>query len=56
MKEVFTKVYRKQEITLDPIYMTKEQWKYATYIPEEYRSRVIIVDFIEEEETEDERK
>lgn len=33
-----------------PIYMSRDQFKSAYYIPEEYRDRIIIVDFIEEED------
>ena len=33
-----------------PIYMSREQLESAYYIPEEYRDRIIIVDFIEEED------
>lgn len=40
---------------VDPIYMSREQWETAC-TPIEYWRRIIIVDFIEEEETEDERK
>ena len=54
MKTVFTKADQRQEVILDPVYMTREQWKCSFYyIPLEQRSRIIIVDFIEEEETED---
>ena len=42
---------------VDPIYITREMWECSFhYIPLDQRSRIIIVDFIEEEETEDERK
>ena len=42
---------------VDPVYMTREQWQYglALALPANIISRIIIVDFIEEEETEDER-
>ncbi len=54
-KIVFTKVDKRQEIILNPIYITREMWEYSFYhIPLEQRSRIIIVDFIEEE-SEDER-
>jgi hypothetical protein len=33
-----------------PIYISTAQFRDAYYIPEEYRSRIIIVDFKEEEE------
>ena len=55
-KTVFTKADQRQEVILDPVYMTREQWECSFYyIPLEQRSRIIIVDFIEEEETEDEK-
>lgn len=55
-KTVFDKVDKRQEIILDLIYMTREQWECSFHhIPLEQRSRIIIVDFIEEEETKDER-
>lgn len=41
--------YTIQEI-VDPIYMSIEQYRDAYYIPDEYRRRLIIVDFIKEEE------
>ncbi len=46
----FTKADPRQDVILDPIYMTREQWECAAYIPDEYRSRIIIVDFVEEQE------
>jgi hypothetical protein len=49
MKVIHTKVDPRQEVILDPIYMTREMWEQATYIPLENISRIIIVDFIEEE-------
>ena len=56
MKVTHTKVDKRQEVILDPIYMTREMWECSFhYIPLDQRSRVIIVDFIEEEETEDGR-
>jgi hypothetical protein len=33
-----------------PIYISTTQFRDAYYIPEEYRSRIIIVDFKEEED------
>jgi hypothetical protein len=33
-----------------PIYISTAQFRDAYYIPEEYRSRIIIVDFKEEED------
>ena len=50
MKIIHTKVDPRQEVILDPIYMTREQWETAVYIPLDIRSRIIIVDFIEENE------
>lgn len=41
--------YTEREI-LDPIYISREQWECASYFPDHVRSRLIIVDFIEEEE------
>ena len=56
MKAIHTKVDRRQEVILDPIYMTREMWECSFHhIPLDQRSRIIIVDFIEEEETEDEQ-
>ena len=50
MKTVFTPVDSRQDVILNPIYMTRDQWECAYYIPEEDRSRIIIVDFKEEED------
>ena len=50
MKTIFTKVSPRQEVIADPIYMSRTQWEDAAYIPEEYRSRIIIVDFMEDED------
>ena len=57
MKTIYTKVDQSQDVILDPIYMTREQWQdgLALALPTNVISRIIIVDFIEEEETEDER-
>lgn len=41
--------YTIQEI-VDPIYISRDQFECMMYIPDEYRRRVIIVDFIKEEE------
>lgn len=54
MKIKYTKVDPSQDVILDPVYMTREQWECATYIPLDQRSRIIIVYFIEDE-VEDER-
>ena len=36
---------------VDPIYMTRDQWECSFYyIPLDQRSRIIIVDFVEETE------
>lgn len=37
------------EEILDPIYMSIEQFHAAYYIPDGYRSRIIVVEFVEEE-------
>ena len=55
MKAIHSKVDPRQDVILDPIYMSREQWECAVYIPLEQRSRIIIVDFIEEEKMKDER-
>ena len=57
METVFTKADQRQDVILDPIYMTREQWEdgLALALPANVISRIIIVDFIEEEETEDGR-
>lgn len=41
--------YTIQEI-VDPIYISRDQFECMMYIPDEYRRRLIIVDFIKEEE------
>ena len=52
-KTVFDKVDKRQEVILDPIYMTREQWECSFHhIPLDQRSRIIIVDFMEEEDDE----
>ena len=33
---------------VDPIYMSIEQFRQAAYIPDNIRSRIIIVEFVEE--------
>ena len=53
MKTVFTKLDPHQSILSrpgKPIYITTAQFRDAYYIPEEYRSRIVIVDFKEEED------
>ena len=57
MKTIYTKVDQSQDVILDPIYMTREQWQdgLALALPANVISRIIIVDFIEEDETEDGR-
>ena len=53
MKTVFTKLDPHQSILSrpgKPIYITTAQFRDAYYIPEEYRSRIIIVDFKEEDD------
>ena len=35
---------------VDPIYMSIEQFRQAAYIPDNTRSRIIIVEFVEEED------
>lgn len=53
MKTVFTRLEPCQSIFLrpgKPIYISTAQFRDAYYIPEEYRSRIIIVDFKEEED------
>lgn len=52
-KTVFTKLDPRQEVIPNPIYMTRDQWECAYYIPIEDRSRIIIVDFVEEEDDRD---
>ena len=51
MKELFTPVDCRQTVIANPIYMSREQFEDFVFIPEEedIRSRIIIVDFIEEE-------
>ena len=57
MKTVFTKADQRQDVILEPVYMTREQWEdgLARALPINVISRIIIVDFIEEEETKDGR-
>ena len=55
METAFIKLGRNQKIIANPIYMSREQYEDAAYIPEEDRSRIIIVDFKEEEEDEVQR-
>jgi hypothetical protein len=53
METVFTKLDPHQSILSrpgKPIYISTAQFRDAYYIPEEYRSRIIIVDFKEEED------
>ena len=52
MKTVFIPVDSRQDVILNPIYMTRDQRECAYYISMEDRSRIIIVDFIEEEDNE----
>ena len=47
MKTLFTKLTLRTT-TEDPIYMSRLQFTEACYIPEEYRDRIVIVDFKEE--------
>jgi hypothetical protein len=47
MKTEFTKLTSRATAET-PIYMSREQFEDAAYIPEEARSRIIIVDFEEE--------
>ena len=49
MKTKFSKL-TPRATTEAPIYMSREQFESAYYIPEEYRDRIIIVDFVEEED------
>ena len=53
METVFTKLDPHQSILFrpgKPIYISTAQFRDAYYIPEEDRSRIIIVDFKEEED------
>lgn len=53
MKVEFTRLEPSQSIlsrSEKPIYISTAQFRDAYYIPEEYRRRIIIVDFKEEEE------
>jgi hypothetical protein len=53
MRVEFTKLEPRQSILSrpgKPIYISTAQFRDAYYIPEEYRSRIIIVDFKEEED------
>ena len=38
------------EEIVDPIYMSIDQYRQAAYIPDNIRSRIIIVEFVEEED------
>lgn len=49
MKTKFSKL-TPRDTTEAPIYISREQLESACYIPEEYRDRIIIVDFVEEED------
>lgn len=49
MKTVFTKLTARRTSEA-PIYMSREQLESAYYIPEEYRDRIIIVDFVEDKD------
>lgn len=52
METLFTKLDPHQSILSrpgKPIYISTAQFRNAYYIPEEYRSRIIVVDFKEEE-------
>lgn len=48
MKDVFTPIDSRQAVILNPIYMSREQFEDVVWIPEEVRSRIIIVDAVEE--------
>jgi hypothetical protein len=50
MKTIFTKLDQRQKEIAKPIYISTAQFRDAYYIPEEDRSRIIIVDFKEEED------
>jgi hypothetical protein len=53
MRAEFTRLEPSQSILSrsgKPIYISTAQFRDAYYIPEEYKSRIIIVDFKEEEE------
>ena len=53
MKTEFTRLEPRQSILSrpgKPIYISTAQFRDAYHIPEEYRSRIIIVDFKEEED------
>ena len=50
MRDVFTPLDCRQTVILDPIYVSREQFMDAAWIPEEVRSRIIIVD-VEEDDT-----
>ncbi len=49
MKTVFTKLTTRAT-TKDPIYISRLQWESAAYIPDEVLNRIVIVDFMEEED------
>ena len=50
-KEVFRPADPRWTINeiVDPIYMSIEQYRQAAYIPDNIRSRLIIVEFVEED-------
>ena len=48
MKTEFTKL-TSRVTTETPIYISREQFEDAAYIPEEARNRIIIVDVVEED-------
>ena len=54
MKEKIIKTPEDSRYTIneivDPIYISRDQFECMMYIPDEYRCRLIIVDFIKEEE------
>jgi hypothetical protein len=53
MRAEFTRLEPSQSILsrlVKPIYISTVQFRDAYYIPEEYKSRIIIVDFKEEED------
>ena len=52
MQTIFTKLDPHQSVLSrpgKPIYISTAQFRDAYYIPEEYKSRIIIVDFKEED-------
>ena len=50
MGDVFTPIDCRQTVIINPIYMSREQFEDIAWIPEEVRSRIIIVDTKEEDE------